>query len=384
MGDAGATATIMVVDDTPANLDLLAEMLHRQGFRVVQFPNGTLALRAASRNPPDLILLDIMMPDMSGFEVCRRLKSDEVLQAIPVIFISALDDEPSKLKAFSEGGVDYVTKPFHEEEVLARVRTHLSLCAMRRELQAQNLYLQDLVRAQVREISDLQLATILALSKLAEIRDYGTGLHIECTQSMCRALALELRGHPRFAQSINDAFVENIFHAAALHDIGKVGIPDNILLKPGRLTPSEYEIMKRHTVIGAMTLQSVRAQYPLNEFVNMGIAITRSHHERWDGAGYPDGLAGEKTPLSARIMALADVYSALRSERPYKKAFTHEESRQIILQGAGTHFDPAVVQAFCVLDREFKAIADGYFPRGEVERETLWFGEVSKCIEERC
>lgn len=384
MGDPSATATIMVVDDTPANLDLLAEMLHRQGFRVVQFPNGTLALRAASRNPPDLILLDIMMPDMSGFEVCRRLKADKVLQEIPVIFISALDDEPSKLKAFYEGGVDYVTKPFHEEEVLARVRTHLSLRRMRRELQDQNLYLQDLVRAQVREISDLQLATILALSKLTEIRDYGTGRHIECTQSMCRTLALELREHPRFAGSISDAFVENIYHAAALHDIGKVGIPDSILLKSGRLTPGEFEIMKRHTVIGAMTLQSVRAQYPQNEFVNMGIAITRSHHERWDGSGYPDGLSGERIPLSARIMALADVYSALRSKRPYKEAFTHEESHQIILQGTGTHFDPVVVQAFRVLDHEFKAMADGYFLGGEAEQGLSWSGEVSRCIEEHC
>jgi putative two-component system response regulator len=351
-------AAVMVVDDTPANLKLLEEMLDGQGYHVVQFPSGALALRAAAQTPPDLVLLDIMMPGMDGFEVCRRLKADETLKEIPVIFISSLDDAVNKVKAFSEGGVDYVTKPFQEEEVLARVKTHLSLCRIRRELEKHNLYLEDLVRDKVKEISDSQLATILAVSKLAEYRDDETGRHIERTRTFCRILARKLRENHRYAGSITDAFMENIYHAAPLHDIGKVGIPDSILLKPGKLTPEEFETIKTHTTIGAMTLQSVRAKYPQNAFINMGIALTRSHHEKWDGSGYPDGFAGEDIPLSGRIVSLADVYDALRSKRTYKEAFSHEQSCTIIREGAGKHFDPAVVDAFVSLGSEFAEIRE--------------------------
>ncbi|MGE4345468.1 MAG: HD domain-containing phosphohydrolase [Geoalkalibacter sp.] len=358
MNRENPTATIMVIDDTPANLKLLEQMLHGRGYRVMEFPRGDMALKAAAKNPPDLILLDIMMPEMDGFEVCRRLKADKKLKDIPVLFISALDDTESKLQAFSEGGVDYVAKPFQEAEVLARVKTHLELWRMRRELEIYSHHLEDLVREKVQEISDSQLATIVAVSKLAEYRDDETGQHIERTRTFCRMLARKLRKNRRYAQSITDAFIENIYHAAPLHDIGKVGIPDNILLKPGKLTPEEFEIMKTHTTIGANTLQAVRARYPKNAFINMGIAIARSHHEKWDGSGYPDGLSGEDIPLSARIMALADVYDALRSKRPYKEAFSREKARTIIEEGAGTHFDPVVVEAFLALEPEFSAIRE--------------------------
>lgn len=356
MSNENGKATVMVVDDTPANLKLLEEMLRKRGYRVSEFPSGKLALRAASREPPELILLDIMMPDMDGFELCRRLKADETLKEIPVIFLSALDDVASKVKGFTQGGVDYITKPFQAEEVLSRVNTHLSLRRMRRELKKHNHYLEDLVREQVKEISDSQQATILALSKLAEYRDDETGRHIERTRTFCRRLAEKLRENSRYAGSITDAYIENIYHAAPLHDIGKVGIPDHILLKPGKLTPDEFTIMKTHTEIGARTLQRVRARYPQNAFVNIGIALARSHHEKWDGSGYPDGLAGEDIPLCARIMALADVYDALRSKRPYKEAFLHQKSCEIIRESAGTHFDPAVVDAFFSVESEFAEI----------------------------
>ncbi|MDZ7698117.1 MAG: two-component system response regulator [Deltaproteobacteria bacterium] len=358
MNNGNKTATIMVVDDIPANLKLLSEMLQGQGRRVAQFPSGSMALKAAAKNPPDLILLDIMMPGMDGFEVCRRLKADENLKDIPVLFISALDGTEDKIKAFSAGGLDYVSKPFQEAEVLARVKTHLELGRVRRELEKHNFQLEDLVREKVKEIAASQMATIVAISKLAEYRDDETGRHIERTRKSCRMLAQQLRENDRYAESITDVFIENIYYAAPLHDIGKIGIADNILLKPGKLTPEEFEIMKTHAIIGATALQAVQRRYPDNAFINMGIALTRSHHEKWDGSGYPDGLVGEDIPLSGRIMALADVYDALRSKRPYKEAFTHEKARGIIKEGAGSHFDPAVVEAFLAVETEFAEIRE--------------------------
>ena len=351
-------ATIMVVDDTPANLRLLQELLRAKGYRVLAFPEGQLALHAAAKSPPDLILLDINMPGMDGFTVCARLKANEELKKIPVLFISALTETAEKVRAFSVGGVDYVTKPFQIEEVHARVETHLRLRRMQSELEMHNLHLEELVRAKVAEISDSQLATIIAVSKLAESRDDDTGHHVERTRIFCELLARKMRGNPRYAGIINPAFVDNIYNASAMHDIGKVGILDNILLKPDKLTPEEFEVMKTHTVIGAHALQTARRKYPGNAFLNTGIDIARSHHETWDGSGYPDGLAGEDIPLCARIMAVADVYDALRSKRPYKPAFTHEESRRTILDGAGRHFDPAVTDAFVAVEADFARIRE--------------------------
>lgn len=352
------TSTIMVVDDTPANLRLLEKMLQSDGYRVLVFPSGQLALDAASRKSPDLILLDINMPIMDGFEVCKRLKTNPRLQEIPVIFLSALTDTINKVKAFSAGGVDYVTKPFQYEEVCARVKTHLRIRRMQQELELHNLHLEELVNAKIAEISDSKLAAIVALAKLAESRDDETGQHVERTRIFCKLLASKLRQKPRYADSINEAFIENIYHASALHDIGKVGILDSTLLKPGKFNSQEFDTMKRHTTIGANTLQKARGKYTKNAFLNMGIAIARSHQEKWDGSGYPDGLAGEDIPLSARIMAVADVYDALRSSRPYKTPFSHEESSTIILKGAGNHFDPAVVDVFDSVNAEFATIRD--------------------------
>lgn len=351
-------ATIMVVDDTPANLNILRLMLQGKGYRVLAFPSGATALNAMSISPPDLIMLDVMMPEMSGFEVCERIKADETLKDIPVLFISALTEVADKVRAFAVGAVDYVTKPFSFEEVNARVDTHLRLRKMKLELEKHNLYLEELVNAQVREISDSQLATIMAVSKLAEYRDDETGHHIERTRMFCRTIAEQLRRNSHYEDTISDAYLEDIFHAAPLHDIGKVGIADNILLKPGKLTAEEFEIMKTHAMIGANTLLTVSNRYPKNTFVNMGIAIARAHHEKWDGSGYPDGLAGEDIPLAGRIMALADVYDALRSKRPYKEPFSHEKSCAIILEGKGTHFDPAVIDAFQEVEDRFAQILE--------------------------
>ncbi len=348
----------MVVDDLPENLEVLRDMLEARGYRVLLFPSGPMALRAASKNPPDLILLDITMPEMDGYEVARHLKEDERLREIPILFISALSRIEEKVKAFKAGGVDYVTKPFQFDEVHARIETHLKLHRMKQELERHNLYLEDLVREKVQEISDSQMATLLAVVKLAEYRDDQTGQHIERTRNFCRILAEELRNGSDYKDIVNDSYVENIFHAAPLHDIGKVGIPDSILLKRGRLTPEEWEIMKTHTIIGAKALEAARAKYPKNAFINMGIAIARSHHERWDGTGYPEGLVGEEIPLCARIMALSDVYDALRSPRPYKAPFSHEEAVKIITMGDGRtmpgHFDPVILECFKGVEHRFK------------------------------
>ena len=329
-----------------------------EGYEVLAFPHGEMALRAAFQEPPDLILLDIMMPAMDGFAVCEQLKADENLRGIPVIFISALDDTASKVKAFSHGGVDYVTKPFQEEEVCARVATHLKLRWTQLEVEKYNDHLEDLVEAKVKEISDSHLATLVAISCLSEVRDDETGKHIERTQTLCKLLAQKLRENPRYTEMITDAYIQNIYYAAPLHDIGKIGIPDSILLKPGKLSPDEFEIMKTHVSLGADALEKIRFIYPKNEFINIGLSLTRSHHEKWDGTGYPAGLRGEEIPLAARIMALADVYDALRSKRSYKKAFSHEQTVKIIQGEAGKHFDPTVVDAFLSIESTFAAIFD--------------------------
>ncbi|MFW5730468.1 MAG: response regulator [Desulfonatronovibrionaceae bacterium] len=360
MNKQSGQATIMIIDDTPANLGLLQEILEQTGYRVVAFPRGSLALRAAAKQAPDLILLDIKMPEMDGFEVCSRLKQVDVLARIPVIFISALSETQDKLKAFSLGGVDYITKPFQEQEVQARVATHIRMRTLQHELERHNQKLEQMVEEKVREISESQLATIHALSELVESRDVETGGHIKRTRNYCRLLAGEMMQNPRFYSRVDKQFVDNIYQAAPLHDIGKFGIPDSILLKPGKLSKNEFEKMKSHVIIGEKTLVKAREKYPGNTFLNMGIDIARSHHEKWDGSGYPDQLSKGDIPLSARIMALADVYDALRSSRPYKKPFSHEESVKIIQQGSGSHFDPDLVDIFLNIHEKFRIIHDRY------------------------
>ncbi|WP_035276915.1 HD domain-containing phosphohydrolase [Desulforegula conservatrix] len=352
------TPDILAIDDTPANLQLLAGMLKDRGYRVRPVPNGKLGIQAAKKELPDLILLDINMPGMNGYEVCQHLKSDPELYPIPVIFISAMNDTLDKVKAFSVGAVDYITKPFQMEEVYARVETHLALHFFQAQLEIQNNSLQKLVKDQVREITNSQLATILALSKLAEQRDDSTGKHLERVQILCRMLADRLAFLPQYRTHISECYTENIFHASPMHDIGKVAIPDSILMKPGPLTSEEFDIMKRHTVVGFETLSEVYVLYPGNAFINMGRSIARHHHERWDGKGYPDGLSGTSIPLSARIMSLVDVYDALRSERCYKPPFSHEKAVEIISEGSGTQFDPDIVKAFIDAAEEFRAVRD--------------------------
>jgi len=353
---ADRSPEILVADDDERTLSLLVELLTRYGYRTRPVSDGPSALRSVKEQPPDLILLDISMPGISGYEVCECIKADPALRDTPVIFISGFHETLDKVKSFAVGGVDFLTKPFQLAELRARIDTHLKIGRLQRELERYNRELEMRVASQVEEISESQMATIFALAKLAESRHVDTGKHIERTRIFCRLLAVHLRQRSDFQPLIDELFIHNIYHASPLHDIGKVGISDTTLLKPGRYSAEEYADMKNHTLIGARTLEAVRSRYPSNSFLAMGIEIARSHHEKWDGSGYPDGLVGSSIPLSARIMAVADVYDALRSPRTYKPAYSHQVSRDVILADCGKHFDPNVAQVFLDLESEFEEI----------------------------
>ncbi len=351
---------IFIVDDEPINLKFLERVFEDKDYVIRTFQNGNLAVEAALQNPPDLVLLDIMMPEINGFEVCERLKSEPTLVDIPVMFITGLYDLKDKEKAFRLGVVDYITKPFQLKEILIRVETHLKIHRLKTDVDRQNRELQHQVEAKVQEISNSQIATIIAMAKLAEIRDDETGTHIFRVQRYCKALAHRLAKEPEFKSLLTEDFIRNLYHAGALHDIGKVGLPDSVLLKPGSLTAEERKLMQEHTVIGARTLGVVAASYPNNTFIRMGMEVARSHHERWDGTGYPDNLIGETIPLSARITAIADQYDALRNKRIYKPAFDEKKTLSIMLEGDGrtmpSHFDPRVLEAFRSIIKEFNDI----------------------------
>ena len=347
---------ILIVDDTPENLRLLAMSLVSEGYIVRVAPNGQMAINMAQDKIPDIIILDIDMPNMNGYEVANILKADESFQYVPIIFLSAFQDTQAKIKAFKHGGVDYATKPFVVEELLARISTHLELHDLRKKLECRNQSLNLTIHDQEEEISAAQLSTIIALAKLAESRDDDTGLHIDRVGSYSQLLAKIAQTEKNKRFNIDETFVNMIYHASALHDIGKVGIADAILQKPGKLTDDEFETMKNHPMIGFETLNTVLKSYPNNKMVRMGSDIAKSHHERWNGTGYPEGLQGENIPLSARIVAIADVYDALRAKRSYKMPFNHEQAVNLILEGKGNHFDPKLINLFEEIHAEFNRI----------------------------
>ena len=350
---------ILTVDDKKINRVLLKGHLVNAGYKqILQAESGKEAIAQVKEVHPDLILLDIVMPEMDGYEVCSQIKANDRFNDIPVIFLSALNDIKDKMTAFSYGGVDYITKPFSFLEVQARVQTHLNNHYLQQRLNRHNEQLEQLVQAKVKEVSESQMSTIFAIAHLAEKRDNETGMHLKRTRDYCRLLADWLSENSKYADTITNDYVRIIYEASHLHDIGKVGIPDAILLKPGKLTTDEFEIIKKHSIIGWETLKEVEEMYPSNMFIAVGSQIARSHHEKWNGKGYPDGLVGENIPLSARIMALSDAYDALRSVRPYKEAFSHQKSLKIIMGDKGKHFDPTIVDAFISLEEKFKLISD--------------------------
>ncbi len=355
------TATVMVVDDTPQNLALMTELL-RGAHRVVVANSGERALKLLqSGQTPDLILLDIMMPGMDGYEVLHRLHADPATANIPVIFLTAKADIEDETHGLALGAVDYITKPISPPVVMARVRAHLALKASADFLRDKAAYLEAEVARRTRHIEAIQDVTVLALSSMAETRDDETGNHILRTQRYVKCLAEHLQDHPRFRATLTPEYIRLLYKSAPLHDIGKVGIPDHILLKPAKLTPEEFEIMKTHTTVGYNAL--VRAEKALGtelEFLKPAKEIALSHQEKWNGSGYPQGLAGDAIPLSARLMALADVYDALISKRVYKPAFSHEQAMDIIREGRGSHFDPDVADAFLAVHDTFRRIAQSF------------------------
>lgn len=354
-------AIILVVDDTPQNLSVMNDLL-QDDYVVKVAPGGVRALKVArSDSPPDLILLDIMMPDMDGYEVCRQLKADPQTRDIPVIFLTAKAEQEDERRGFDLGAVDYITKPISPSIVLARVKTHLVLKASADFLRDQNQFLEQEVARRTEETRAIQDATILMMASLAETRDNETGNHILRTQYYVKALARKLQSYPRFSAFLTTATIELLFKSAPLHDIGKVGIPDRILLKPGKFDVAEFEIMKTHAALGrdAIVQAERRLGYKV-PFLDFAKEIAYSHQEKWDGSGYPQGLAGDAIPVSARLMALADVYDALISRRVYKAAMSHEKAVEIISEGRGKHFDPDMVDAFLQIQEEFRAIAARY------------------------
>ena len=350
--------TVLVVDDTPDNLTLMTGLL-KDAYKTKVANNGERGLRVASTHPlPDLILLDIMMPGMDGYEVCKRLKDDRLTADIPVIFLTAKTEIEDEQKGFDVGCVDYITKPISPPIVLARVKTHLMLKSAKDFLKDQNAFLEEEVAKRTREVQVVQDVTITAMGSLAETRDNETGNHIRRTQYYVKALAEKLRSNPKYASVLDDATIELMYKSAPLHDIGKVGIPDAILLKPGKLTPEEFEIMKTHTTLGRDAIVAAERLMPAQStFLRFAKEIAYSHQEKWDGSGYPEGMVGPLIPLSARLMAVADVYDALISKRVYKPAMPAERAIQIIREGSGKHFDPDIVSVFLEMTGEFARIA---------------------------
>lgn len=358
--------TILIVDDTPQNLTIIGELLRPQ-YHVRAVNSGERALRAANTEPrPDLILLDIMMPVMDGREVLRRLREDETTRNIPVIFITAMSASEDEEIGLELGAVDYITKPFVPAIVLARVHTQLELKQARDRLAEQNDWLEREVARRMRENLLIQDLSMRALACIAEARDNETGHHILRTQSYVRILVQHLAEHPRFIDALKGPRSNMIIKAAPLHDIGKVGIPDAILLKPGKLTVEEFDIMKKHPVIGADAINKAieqalsGAEAAVIEqatgafaFLRVAQEISLGHHEKWDGSGYPSGLMGDAIPVPARLMALADVFDALINRRVYKPGMTLAETSNIIVAGRGKHFDPDVVDAFLACIDQF-------------------------------
>jgi putative two-component system response regulator len=358
---AGEKPTILVIDDSPDNLVLMQQLLSDL-YTVKGASQGERGLDIARTLPaPSLILLDLVMPGMDGYAVCERLKADPHTAPIPVIFLTSRSASEDEEKGFALGAADFITKPINPAVCLARLRTHLALKATADFLRDQNAFLESEVAKRTREVSAIQDVTILAMASLAETRDADTRNHILRTQHYVRALAWKLSSHPRFRDYLTVARITMLFKSAPLHDIGKAGIPDRILLKRGRLTAEEFEIMKTHTTLGRDAIAHAEAALGLEVvFLTMAKEIAYSHQEKWDGSGYPQGLAGDNIPIPARLMAVADVYDALISRRVYKEPMPHAEAVQVIEIASGQHFDPDVVAAFVQIHPQFYAIALTY------------------------
>jgi putative two-component system response regulator len=347
MPDAGKLARVLVVDDDERNRKLLATLLRAEGYLTVEAAGGREALDAAQSETPDIVLLDIMMPEMDGYEVARRLKADPATATVPIVMVTALDDRDSRLKGLEAGAEEFVTKPVDRMELRVRVRNLLRLKEYSDFLANHNRILDMQVQERTRQLRESYREIIFTMTAAAEYKDEDTGAHVQRISHYTSQLAQTM--------GLDAEFVDLMFYASPMHDIGKIGIPDRILLKPGQLTAEEWAVMQTHTALGAEILARGNSPY-----VKLGAEIALTHHERWDGGGYPGGLKGEAIPLSGRIMNICDQYDALRSKRPYKPPYPHAKAVEIITRGDGRtlpgHFDPAVLDAFVRCADDFAVI----------------------------
>lgn len=363
--DAAHPTTILIIDDSPENLHLLSELL-RPTYRVLAVTSGARGLQlAAGELRPDLILLDVMMPGMDGYQVLERLRANPKTQDIQVVFLTAMATPEDEERGLELGASDYITKPIKPAVVLARVRTQLELLQAREWLKNRNASLEAEVARRMTENDLIQRVSIRALAHLAETRDSETGNHILRTQSYVQILATGLRNAGRHTAVLTDRYIDLLSRSAPLHDIGKVGIPDYVLLKPGKLTPEEWVIMQTHARLGSDAIEQAESdiEMPL-DFLSLAKEIAHWHHEKWDGSGYPDQLVGAAIPLSARLMAVADVFDALISKRVYKPSIAYDKARRIIENGRGSHFDPDVLDVFLAKFNAFVEIAERYLDAG--------------------
>ena len=355
-------ASILIVDDNPANVQLLDMLLKVAGYvnvRSTTDPRDVAGL--FDEHKFDLLLLDIRMPHMDGHQVMEQLHQRIEGDYLPVLVLTAQTDQETRLRALQNGAKDFVSKPFNNEEILNRIHNMLEVRMFYNERRQQAEVLERKVEERTHQLSALQDVTMIAMGSLAETRDNDTGNHIRRTQHYIKTLAERLADTAEFKDTLTPEVITLLYKSAPLHDIGKVGIPDHVLLKPGKLTAEEFEIMKTHTTLGADAIEKAEANIDENDnFLCMGHEIAKYHHEKWDGSGYPDGLAGEDIPLCARLMAVADVYDALISARPYKQPKTHEEAVDIMREGQGSHFDPRIFEVFLDSQDQFQRIAERF------------------------
>ncbi len=349
---------IMVIDDNITNLNIARKALEDH-YDVMLIPSGEKALKVLEKNIPDLILLDVEMPGMSGFEFISIIKkADAPLAEVPIIFVTAKDDSSSEYEGLDLGAVDYITKPFSFPLLLKRVSLHLKLTNQQQELQNYSANLEVMVTEKTKVIQELQYAVVEAMSDMVERRDGSTGGHITRTKNYLKILLDKAKEDNIYNGALQNIDADLYSHASQLHDVGKISIPDSILLKPGRLTDEEFDVMKYHTTYGEEAINDSMHDLKDIEFLKVASEFAKSHHEKWDGTGYPQGLSGENIPISGRLMAIVDVYDAVLSKRPYKEAFTHTVACDIIQKDSGKHFDPELVKVFISISDVFRQISE--------------------------
>lgn len=344
---------IVLVDDSKSNLVVGKNVLSEK-YEVFSVSSGERFFKLIENVSPDLILLDIEMPGMSGFEVLDRLKGMDGICEVPVIFLTGMSDSTSELDGLSRGAVDYITKPFSPPLLLKRIELHLQLQQQKIELKDFNENLQSMVEEKTQTVTELQNAIIQGVAEIVEFRDDVTGNHIEHTQQYLGLLLKGVQDAGIYAEELAQWESEFFLPSSQLHDVGKITVSDTLLLKPGRLTTDEFEVIKTHTTNGVKIIKHIAQKTNEISFLKYAEVFAETHHERWDGKGYPKGTKGEETPLPGRMMSIVDVYDALVSDRPYKKAYSHERAVEIISEGKGTQFDPLLIDVFLSIEHEFK------------------------------